>query len=112
MNDACCAANLPTLLTGATLSPSLKDLWPAFQDAFRSDIRGSRLNDILAFGKGDKFQTISPSKRLKGRRAEYQRIILPIALGHTGSKDDTGQCYSFHYSVDPVEPTLRYHTLH
>jgi hypothetical protein len=90
MNDACRAANLPALLTGTTLPPSLKNLWPAFQDAFRSDIRGSRLNDILAFGEGDKIQTIAPSDRLKGRRAKYQQAILPIALSHTGSKDDTG----------------------
>jgi hypothetical protein len=49
MNDACRAVNLPVLLTGTTLPPSLKSLWPAFQDAFRSDIRASRTGRYCCF---------------------------------------------------------------
>jgi hypothetical protein len=48
------------------------------------------LDDIVAFVDSGKIQTIAPSKKLKCRRAEYQRTILPIALSHTGSKDGTG----------------------
>ena len=51
MYHASRAANLMALMTNGILPDELADLKPAFDKAFRSDYRGSRLNDILGLGE-------------------------------------------------------------
>lgn len=48
------AANIPPLLTNGTLPPELSALQPAFDKAFESESRGTRLGDILGLGESAK----------------------------------------------------------
>jgi hypothetical protein len=84
MNDACRAANLPPLLFSDMLPDAMKSLWPAFQKAFRSDIRGTRLNDILAFGDSGRLKITHPSRRLTGKFAEQKAHFSTVITALTG----------------------------
>lgn len=80
MNDACRAANLASLLTDSNMSPELKDLWPAFQKAFLSDRRGTRLSDSLAFAEQGGRNIVMNVAKSSGRQAAQHALLLPLAL--------------------------------
>jgi hypothetical protein len=51
MNDCCCSANLIPVFSDGSLPEEVQaDILPVFNQAFQSDNRGTRLNDMLAFG--------------------------------------------------------------
>lgn len=62
MHDCCAAANLPPVFCDGSLPEAVQEIWPAFQQAFREKNRGTRLNDILAFGKSGAFQVSVAAK--------------------------------------------------
>ncbi|KAH9920694.1 uncharacterized protein B0H18DRAFT_880904 [Fomitopsis serialis] len=64
MYHASRAANLIALMTSGALPDELADLKPAFDKAFRSDYRGSRLNDILGLGDSAHLQVEESRGRL------------------------------------------------
>jgi hypothetical protein len=57
MNDCCCSANLIPVFSDGSLPEEVRaSILPAFNQAFQSDKRGTRLNDILAFGRSAAIQ--------------------------------------------------------
>jgi hypothetical protein len=84
MNDACRAANLPALLSSNRLPDALTSLWPEFQKTFRSDIRGTRLNDTLSFGSAGWLKVTYPPSKPRGKLAELQSRLAKDVTKLTG----------------------------
>jgi len=85
MNDACRAANLSAVLFSDRLPDDMKALLPAFQKAFRSDIRGTRLNDMLAFGDSSRLKVTYASTgrgKLAEQNARYRDNISALTGMH------------------------------
>ncbi|KAF9229914.1 hypothetical protein BU15DRAFT_84325 [Melanogaster broomeanus] len=92
MNDACRAANLAAYLFNSSIPKAVKDIWPPFQHAFRSDIRGTRLNDIMAFGASGKARLYIRRSGARGRQAEEDNKYLSLAMKHLGTNSSSGKC--------------------
>ncbi|KAH7908184.1 hypothetical protein BJ138DRAFT_1013317, partial [Hygrophoropsis aurantiaca] len=84
MNDACRAANIPPLLLSGVPS-AVRPLWPAFQKAFRSDVRGTRLNDILSSEDSRDFQVELAPNGMKGKQAEQNKSYAQLSADHIGA---------------------------
>jgi hypothetical protein len=81
MHDCCAAANLPPVFCDGSLPEAVQETWPAFQHAFRERNRGTRLNDILAFGKSAAFQVSVAAKR-----PNRHDPALLMAVGHLNAR--------------------------
>ena len=90
VNDACRAANLTSLLRDPCMPQDLKELWPAFQKAFQSDRRGTRLSDSLAFALCGGVDMVVKNAKSTGRQALQHRVLLPLALQHIASQSPQG----------------------
>jgi hypothetical protein len=91
MNKACCAANLTALLSNESLPKEFEEkILPTFQKAFYSDTRGTRLQDILASNKSGKLQVTLAPQKTRGRQAQINKKVLPLALENIGSSNDKG----------------------
>jgi hypothetical protein len=84
INDACRAANLPALLSSNRLPDTMTSLWPEYQKTFCSDIRGTRLNDSLAFGSSGRLKVTYLSSKPKGKFAELQKYFAKGITTLTG----------------------------
>ena len=80
INDSCRSANLVACLFNGSVPEALKELWPAFQHAFRADIQGTRINDILGFS--NKVQLHLRHASANGRQAKQDEQYLPFAMQH------------------------------
>lgn len=90
MHDCCCSANLPPLFSDGSLPKDVEDeLWPAFQEAFQSDNRGTRLNDILAFGHSAAIQVCLEQNT---RTKKIPENICSMVAAHFGCQI-TGQYF-------------------
>lgn len=106
MNNACRAANLSSLLKDPGMPSELKGLWPAFQKAFQSDRRGTRLNDSLAFAPCGGVNVVVANAKLTGRQALQHRSLLPLALEHIASQSSEGLLYNL--SLRDIKQLCRY----
>ena len=88
INDSCRSANLVACLFNGSVPAALKELWPAFQHAFRADIRGTRINDILGFSNKVQLHLRRPSA--KGRQAKQDEQYLPFAMRHLKTRNPAG----------------------
>ena len=55
------------------------DIWPAFKQAFQSDNRGTRLNDILAFGRSAAIQVCLAGGKSTGHITED---VVPLVKAY------------------------------
>jgi len=78
INDSCRSANLVACLFNGSVPAALKDLWPAFQQTFRADIRGTRINDILGFG--NKAQLHLRRSSARGWQAKQDKQYMALAM--------------------------------
>ncbi|KIO05132.1 hypothetical protein M404DRAFT_9134 [Pisolithus tinctorius Marx 270] len=90
INDSCRSANLVACLFNGNVPAALKELWPAFQQAFRADIRGTRINDILGFG--NKAQLHLRRSSARGWQAKQDKQYMTLAMQHlkTQNQADVG----------------------
>jgi len=72
------------------MPPDLKELWPAFQRAFQSDRRGTRLSDSLAFTPCGGMDMVIVNAKSTGCQALQHRVLLPVALQHIASQSPQG----------------------
>ena len=86
MNDACRAANLKLLLHSPRMPPEIQELWPAFQRAFKSSSRGTRLSDSRALGVSGMMKTLLANEKTSGHLATVHKTFLPLAMKHVGAQ--------------------------
>ncbi|KAI6098651.1 hypothetical protein EDD16DRAFT_1527151 [Pisolithus croceorrhizus] len=79
MNDACRAANLTAYMFSGRVQ-AFNNLLPAFLQAFYSDIRGTRLNDILAFGSLSKTCVYTWHPLARGQQAGQDKDHTVLAM--------------------------------
>ncbi|KAI6096385.1 hypothetical protein F5141DRAFT_1220913 [Pisolithus sp. B1] len=93
MNDACRAANLTAYMFGGRVQ-AFANLLPAFLQAFYSDIRGTRLNDILSFSLSSKTCLYMWHPSAKGQQAAQDKGHVSLAMHHiqTQSSSDVVFC--------------------
>jgi hypothetical protein len=91
MNDACRAANLAAYLFDSQITQEVKDIWPVFQRTFSSDIRGTRLNDILAFGESGKARLYTRRLGARGRQAEQDEKYIPLIKKYLRTQSSEGK---------------------
>ena len=85
-----------------------KELWPAFQKAFQSDRRGTRLNDSLAFAPCGGASVVVANAKLTGRQALRHRSLLPLALEYIASQSSEGLLY-YSFPRDRLKQPCRYY---
>lgn len=85
MYHASRAANVLPLLTNGSLPEEVLELKPAFEKAFSSDYRGSRLNDILGLGQSAELQVEKAPGKPKIHRDLYKLLVdysgFPVLSG-------------------------------
>ena len=85
MRDACRASNLAAYLLGSRIAGVADKLWSAFQRTFHSDICGTRLNDILAFGQSLETQAHLRRSTAVGRQAKEDKKHVQLAMEYLGT---------------------------
>jgi len=91
MNDACRAANLQMLLNSSRIPPSMKELWPTFQQVFKSSVRGTRLSDAYAPRTLSEMKAIPANPMSRGRLKTICKAYLPLAMEHTHAQSPEGR---------------------
>jgi hypothetical protein len=91
MNDACRAANLTPLMFHSEASQSVKKLWLSYQKTFHSDIRGTRLNDILSSGPQSRMSIDVASKTVTGSQALVNQRVLPLVMQFVKTSNKNGE---------------------
>lgn len=84
MHDCCAAANLPPLFTEGALPEEIRELWPAFEKAFRSDSRGTLLNDIFAFGESAAVKVLLGSPQQKVDESAFNLAKMTLGALDSG----------------------------
>ena len=87
MRDACRASNLAAYLLGSRIAGVADKLWSAFQRTFHSDIRGTRLNDILAFGQSSETQAHLRRSTAVGRQVKEDKKHVQLAMEYLGTRN-------------------------
>ncbi|KAI6121623.1 hypothetical protein F5141DRAFT_1061303 [Pisolithus sp. B1] len=85
MRDACRASNLAAYILGGQIPGVLDKLWSAFQQTFHSDIHGTRLHDILAFGRSSGTQAHLRHLAAVGRQANEDNKYIQLAMEYLGT---------------------------
>ncbi|KAH7905904.1 hypothetical protein BJ138DRAFT_1017056 [Hygrophoropsis aurantiaca] len=90
VNDACRAANIPPLLSHSDMPTVMKDIWPAFKQTFRADVRGTRLNDMLALGDSGRLKVFLAPEKMTGKQAEENKKQVHLAMACLRTRRPSG----------------------
>ncbi|KIO11731.1 hypothetical protein M404DRAFT_20348 [Pisolithus tinctorius Marx 270] len=93
VNDVCRAANLQLLLNSPRLPAEMKDLRTSFQQAFKSKLCGTRLNDAHASGTSAELKIVLTNQRMEGRLARVHKTFLPLAMEYTHTQSEEVICW-------------------
>ncbi|KAI6099082.1 hypothetical protein F5141DRAFT_1066671 [Pisolithus sp. B1] len=81
------ASNLAVCLLGSRIPGVLEKLWSTFQQTFHSDIHGTRLNDILAFGRSSGTRVHLRHSTAVGKQANEDNKHIQLALEYLGTRN-------------------------
>ncbi|KAI6148195.1 hypothetical protein EDD17DRAFT_1514253 [Pisolithus thermaeus] len=85
MRDACRASNLAAYILSGQIPGVLDKLWCAFQQTFHSDIHGTCLHDILAFGRSSGTRAHLHRLAVVGRQANEDNKYIQLAMEYLGT---------------------------
>ncbi|KAI6096086.1 hypothetical protein EDD16DRAFT_1720255 [Pisolithus croceorrhizus] len=94
MNDACRAVNLTAYMFSRRVQ-AFNNLLPAFLQAFYSDIWGTCLNDILAFGSLLKTCVYTWHPLARGWQAGQDKDHTVLAMHYVQAQNMAGETHSF-----------------
>jgi hypothetical protein len=90
VNDACRAANLQLLLNSPRVPAEMKDLHGPFHQAFKSKLRGTRLNDAHASGASAEMKIVLANQQRGGHLAHMHKNLLPLAMEYMHTRSPEG----------------------